>query len=592
MSLNPDGTFSPLAPPIPDSSSPPTDVSIPQFFLDSTHPLRPIRSSDSPWFIEDETGRSVGFEEVRSRTWGLANGVRGRWPSIAEDDVVCLYSPNNVDYMVVVWGAHRLSLTVSCANPSYTKDELVYQLQATKSKLMFVHPTNIEVALEAAHEVGLDKNRIVTLMTPNKELNGAAYGVLNVDQLINEGLTSREHFKEKRLAPGENRTKVAFYSFSSGTTGRPKAVAIPHHSVIANVIQNAAFVRLNDPTLPLERARYRKGDVNLGALPMFHIYGLVFVTHFGLFAGLPLVVIPKFSFVEVLKSIVKYRITHLSLVPPQVVLFCKHPATKQFDLSHCHFGLVGAAPVSAELSEQFKRALPNIHFGQAYGMTETSTIVTMVPLEHAPGPGGVAGSAGRLIQSTIAKVIKSDGTLAGYDEPGELAVMGPQMTLRYEGNESATKETYVDGWVHTGDEVIINRAGDVFIVDRLKELIKVRGFQVAPAELEGYLLDHPWIDDVGVIGFPDEYSGELPLAFVVLSEKGKKSGKDELAMKGEISRFVSDKKIKYKWLEGGVVFTDGIPKNPSGKILRRLLRDKAKVLTLAERGIQQSHSKL
>jgi acyl-CoA synthetase (AMP-forming)/AMP-acid ligase II len=104
---------------------------------------------------------------------------------------------------------------------------------------------------------------------------------------------------------------------------------------------------------------------------------------------------------------------------------------------------------------------------------------------------------------------------------------------------SSTKETYVDGWVHTGDEVIINRAGDVFIVDRLKELIKVRGFQVAPAELEGYLLDHPWIDDVGVIGFPDEYSGELPLAFVVLSEKGKKSGKDELAMKGEISRVSS-----------------------------------------------------
>ncbi|KAF8755494.1 acetyl-CoA synthetase [Rhizoctonia solani] len=570
MSLNSDGTFSSLLPPISDSCSPPTDVSIPQFFLDSTHPLRPIRSSDSPWFIEDETGRTIGFEEVRSRTWGLANVVKhSQFKPIVEDDVVCIYSPNNVDFMAVVWGAHRLSLTVSCANPAYTKDELVYQLKATKSKLLFAHPFNIKIALEAA-----------------KELNKRTYGVLNIDQLINvlipEGLTSRENFKERKLGPGENKTKVAFYSFSSGTTGKPKAVAIPHQAVIANVIQNAAFVRLNDPTLPLEKARYRKGDVNLGVLPMFHIYGLVFVTHFGLFAGLPMVVIPKFNFVDMLKSIVNYRITHLSLVPPQVVLFCKHPAANQFDLSHCHFALVGAAPVSAELSDQFKRVLPNIHFGQAYGllsilkatvdfpymldtlgMTETSTIVTMIPLEHAPGPGGVAGSAGRLIQNTTAKVVKPDGTLAGYDEPGEMVVTGPQMTLRYEGNEA-----------------------------ELKELIKVRGFQVAPAELEGFLLDHPWIDDAGVIGFPDEFSGELPLAFVVLSEEGKKSGKDELVIKKEIARFVSDKKIKYKWLEAGVVFIDAIPKNPSGKILRRTLRDKAKGLTPAKRGLQQRSSKL
>ncbi|KAJ1302096.1 hypothetical protein OPQ81_000927 [Rhizoctonia solani] len=227
MSRNPDGSFSSLSPPIPDSYSPPTDVSIPQFFLDSTHPLRPIRGSGSPWFIEDETGRTVEFEEVRSRTWGLANGIKGRWPSIAEDDVVCLFSPNNVDYMITVWGAHRLSLTVSCANPIYTKDELVYQLQATRSKLLFAHPTNIQVALQAAQEVGIEKSRIITLLSTDKQLNAAIHGILTIDQLINEGLTSRAYFKEKRLSLGENKTKVAFYSFSSGTTGRPKAVAIP-----------------------------------------------------------------------------------------------------------------------------------------------------------------------------------------------------------------------------------------------------------------------------------------------------------------------------------------------------------------------------
>ncbi|QRW06027.1 AMP binding enzyme [Ceratobasidium sp. AG-Ba] len=455
MSLNQDGTFSSLAPPLNEACSPPTNLSIAQFMLDSTHPLRPIRDANSPWLIEDETGRAIGYEEVRARTWGLANGMRRRWPHIVEDDVGWL-------------------------------------------------------ALAGLHGVGSGFCKVIR----------------------GEAISSRE-----------NKTKVAFYSFSSGTTGKPKAVAIPHHAVIANVIQNAAFVRLNDPDLPSDLARYRRGDVNLGVLPMFHIYGLVMVTHFGLFAGLPLVVIPQFNFVEMLKSIVKYRITHLSLVPPQIVLFCKHPATKNYDFSHCHFALVGAAPVSPELTAQFRQVMPNLGFGQAYGMTETgkpigpwhSLLSSLSLLWSTPKPAGCL-EVGQLINSTTAKVVKPDGTLAGYDEPGELVVAGPQMTLRYENNEAATKETYVDGWVHTGDEVVIKKSGDVLIVDRLKELIKVRGFQVAPAELEGHLLDHPFVDDVGVIGLPDDYSGEVPLAFVALSPDAKKSGLSDIAMKNKLTK--------------------------------------------------------
>ncbi|QRV82003.1 AMP binding enzyme [Ceratobasidium sp. AG-Ba] len=582
MSQNPDGTFSSLAPPLDQACSPPTDLTVAQFMLDATHPLRPSRDTSSPWFIEDETGRGVGYEEVRARTWGLANAVRGRWPDIVEDDVVCIFSPNNVDYPIAIWAAHRLSLSVSCANPGYTEDELVYQLQATKSKLLIIHPTNVQTALRAAERVGLRSDRVISLTGVNHK--PPPIQILNVDQLVKEGLDSPQSFEEKRLTPGENRTKVAFYSFSSGTTGKPKAVVIPHYSVISNVIQNAAFVKLNDPTLSISKARYRKGDVNLGVLPMFHIYGLVYVMFFGLFAGMPLVVVPKFNYVEMLKSIVKYRVTHLSLVPPQIVLFCKHPATKNYDFSHCHFVLSGAAPVSPELTAQFMKIMPNISFGQAFGMTETSSIVTMVPLDQA-GTGGVAGGSGHIITNTTIKIIKTDGTLAGYDEPGELVVTGPQMALRYDNNEIATKETFVDGWVHTGDEVIINKSGEVFVVDRLKEIIKVGGFQVAPAELEGHLLNSPLVDDVGVIGLPDEFSGEIPLAFVVLSTQAKNGGMGSMTIKKEISRFVSDKKVNYKWLKGGVVFVDNIPKNPSGKILRRLLRDRAKTLAPEERGI-------
>lgn len=582
MSRNADGTFSSLVAPLTEAQYPRDDQTIPQFILDSSHPLRPGRDVNSPWFIEDETGRGIGYEEVRARVWGVANAIKGRWPDIAEDDVVCIFSPNNVDYMTAIWAAHRLSFAASCANPGYTEDELVYQLEATKAKLLFVHPSSLKTALSAAKKVGLEPGRIVLFVEAKP--TASAGNLLNIDTLVREGLSAPALFKEKRLAPGENKTKIAFYSFSSGTTGKPKAVAIPHHSVIANVIQTAAHNKLMDPTLTRKTARYRRGDVSLAVLPMFHIYGLIVVTHFSIFAGMPLVVVPKFNFVDMLKSIVKYRITHLSLVPPQVVLFCKHPATKQYDLSHCHFCMVGAAPLSPELTTQFMKLLPNLSVGQGYGMTETATTVVMAPIDHM-GTAGVPGSAGRIVPNTLAKIVKLDGSLAGFDEPGELVVSGPQMALRYANNEKATKETFVDGWVHTGDEVVINKDGDLFIVDRLKEILKVRGFQVAPAELEGFLLDHPLVGDVGVVGFADEYSGEVPLAFVALSEEAKKSGKKEDDMRKEIFQFVADRKIKYKWLEGGVVFTDSIPKNPSGKILRRMLRDSAKGLSPEQRGV-------
>ncbi|KAJ1299507.1 hypothetical protein OPQ81_006105 [Rhizoctonia solani] len=554
MSRNTDGTFSSQVAPLEGPEYPRDDLTIPQFMLDSTHPLRPVRDANSPWLIEDETGRGIGFEEVRSRVWGLANAIRGRWPDVAEDDVVCIFSPNNVDYPVTIWAAHRLSLAVSCANPGYTEDELVYQLEATKAKLLFVHPTSLKTALSAAKRVGLPTQRIVLFLEakPTTSVGDS----LNVDQLAREGLNSKPNFEEKRLAPGENKTKVAFYSFSSGTTGKPKAVAIPHHSIIANVLQKAKHNRITDPTLSRKVARYRRGDVAMAVLPMFHIYGLIVVTHFNIFAGLPLVVIPKFNFEDMLKSIVKYRITHLYLVPPQVVLFVKHPATKRYDLSHCHFCMVGAAPVSPELTAHFMKQLPNLSVGQGYGMTETATTVLMAPPRTH---GNWRGSWKRWAYPTQ------------YHRQGR-----PQMALRYSNNEQATKETFVNGWVHTGDEVVINKEGDVLLLRNLR----------------GFLLDHPLVADVGVVGFPDEYSGELPLAFVSLSDEAKKSGKGQGELRKELMKFVADNKIKYKWLEGGVVFVDAIPKNPSGKILRRMLRDQAKNLTPTQRGITPVKGKL
>ncbi|KAF9496567.1 acetyl-CoA synthetase-like protein, partial [Pleurotus eryngii] len=368
-------------------------------------------------------------------------------------------------------------------------------------------------------------------------------------------------------------------NLSSGTTGKPKAVAIPHFLLIANVIQLAVHNRINEAYTTWEERRFRPGDVCIGVLPFYHIYGLVINLHFILFASMSIVVIPRFNFVGMLNSTAKHRITHLMLVPPQVVLLCKHPVMATADVSSVRFIMVGAAPLTYEVTEQLIRVFPNAHIGQAYGMTETCTATTMWPIERKRG---AFGSGGQLLPGIVARVEKQDGTPAGFDEPGHLVIKTPSVALGYAENEEASKETFVDGWVRTGDEVRIDSNKEVWVLDRLKEIMKVRGFQVAPAELEGCLLDHPDVSDACVVGIPDDFSGEVPMAFVVPAPYSAKRMQNDKKVAGKIKtsiiQHVADNKVKYKHLAGGVEFIDIIPKNPSGKLLRRVLRDKARHL--------------
>ncbi|KAG5720307.1 4-coumarate--CoA ligase-like 7 [Termitomyces sp. T112] len=306
------------------------------------------------------------------------------------------------------------------------------------------------------------------------------------------------------------------------------------------------------------------------------IYGLVLNLHFLLFAGMSIVVVPKFSLGSFLNSIIRYRITHLFIVPPQAVLLCKHPSVRGLDFRHVKYCMSGAAPLSGELLQMLCEVFPNAAIGQGYGLTETCATITMLPTTQKIG---TVGSSGQLIPGMRAKVVKEDGSLAREGEQGELVVTGPSMALQYMNNKAATKETFVDGWVRTGDEVVI-RNGDLFVVDRLKEIIKVRGFQVAPAELEGHLLTHSDVADACVVSVLDDYNGELPFAYVVLSDIAARriagNAKAAVETKATIAKYVADAKVHYKHLKGGVEFIDAIPKNPSGKILRRVLRDKAR----------------
>ncbi|EIN14039.1 phenylacetyl-CoA ligase [Punctularia strigosozonata HHB-11173 SS5] len=560
----------------------PDNLTIPQFLLDSQHATRPLRPVNSPWLIEDETGRHIGFEELRRRTFGLANALSVKY-GIGNNDVVCLFSPNHVDYPVVVWAIHRLGAIISPANPAYTVEELVYQCQASKSSMIMVHPLFLSTALSAARQANISSDRIV-LVDSLPTSTGTSVPIHcppTVSDLVAHGLSEPLRFKEPQLSTGGGKTKLAFLSFSSGTTGRPKAVAIPHYAVIANVIQMAKHWKINEDYTTWEERQWRAGDVAIAVLPFFHIYGLVVNLHYCLFAGLSIVVVPKFNFENFLASIARYRVTHLLLVPPQMVLFCKHPATKKYDFSHVRLCMAGAAPVSSELTMQFTKVMKNAYIGQGYGMTETSTTVAVLTPDQKLF---TLGSAGKLMPGVTARVIKEDGSLGGVNDVGELVVASPSNALRYENNPEATKETFMEAdgkrWVRTGDEVRINEKYELFIVDRIKELIKVRGFQVAPAELEGHLLDHRDVSDACVVGIPHEYSGEVPLAFVVLSSdaasKLKQAGTGEVErLKKSIMKHVADAKVHYKHLYDVEIVSE-IPKNPSGKLLRRLLRDRAR----------------
>ncbi|KAI0003767.1 phenylacetyl-CoA ligase [Russula compacta] len=552
----------------------PDNLTLVQFIFDSTHECRPTRRQGTTWLVEDATGRKIGLKEIQYRVFGLANALSLKW-SVGENDVVCIYSPNHVDYPTVIWAVHRLGAIVTGANPFYTSEELAYQLSTTKATVLVAHPDALETAVVAAQQVGIPLDHVIPLDT----IRGPRPTALAPDlhQLIAYGSAHQPNFVERQLRSGEAKAKIAFLSFSSGTTGKPKAVEIPHYAPIANIIQMATLWRINDDSIPLENRKIRSGDVALAVLPFYHIYGLIVNLHYFLFCGMSIVVTPRFEFAKFLESIHRHRITHILAVPPMVLLLCKHPATKNYDFGHVRLLICGAAPLSGALIENITRLLPNAHIGQGYGMTESSTSIAMLPPFQKVG---TLGAVGHLIPGVRARVVKADGTLAKAGEPGELVVKSPSLALRYLNDEKATAETFIgDGWLRTGDEVIIDKNDEMFIVDRLKEIMKVRGFQVSPAELEGHILQHPDVVDTCVVGVPDEYSGEVPLAYVVLSadvaKRALKNEAEAAKIKASISKHVADHKVPYKRLAGGVEFVDAIPKNPSGKLLRRVLRDKA-----------------
>ncbi|KAM0452564.1 hypothetical protein ACHAPV_009460 [Trichoderma viride] len=440
-------------------------------------------------------------------------------------------------------------------------------LSLDKVVAVFSPNTLLDTAKKAAEQCGITDDKIFIMDVPGAK-NTSSH--ISLEKLISTG-EELPDLEALNWPKGEGARRAAFISMSSGTSGLPKACVISHYNVISNVLATATY--------ETGARNHFKFDtqVTLGLLPMSHIYGLVTVALCAAYQGDELIVLPKFTIDTFLDAIQRFKLRRLYVAPPIIIQILRnHDKCLKHDLSSVASIHTGGAPLYAETAEQLLKMYPHWHLGQGYGMTETATLICTTS-EHDID----LGSSGSLLPGIRAKVIDSDGKeVSTYETPGELLVQSPSIIPGYMGNGRADEETFVwddDGrWIKTGDEVMIRKGPSgnehVVIVDRIKELIKVKGFQVPPAELEAHLLTHVAVQDCAVIPVPDEAAGERPKAFVV--KKASVAGTmDDEELARQISLHVQNHKAAHKWLKGGIEFVNEVPKSPSGKILRRLLVD-------------------
>ena len=484
---------------------------------------------EKPALIDGTTGRTYSFAKLSDVIHRLAGGLVAR--GFAPGDTLALMAPNLPEYAIIFHAVAVAGGVVTTVNPTYGADEVAFQLRDAGATELVTVGMFAQVAKEAI--TGTEISEVITI-------DGVA-GTTALDSIFGDPI------QQSPVNPVDD---VVVLPYSSGTTGLPKGVMLTHHNLVANICQcDHAIVYQPD------------GEVALAFLPFFHIYGMQVLMNGLLANGVTVVTLPRFDLDQALSLVQEHRITRFFAVPPVVLALAKHPAVDSYDLSSLVQVFSGAAPLGAEIAMEAEKRI-GCEVVQGYGMTELS------PVSHTTPPGMFkAGSSGVTVSNTESRIVDPDtGEDQPFGERGELWVRGPQVMKGYLNNPEATAATLdSDGWLHTGDVAIIDEDHHMTIVDRVKELIKYNGFQVPPAELEALLITHPEVNDVAVIGIPDESAGELPKAFIVRSPGSEVTAED-------LQAFVAEHVASYKHIRL-VEFIDEIPKSASGKILRRLLRD-------------------
>ncbi|TFK33289.1 AMP binding protein [Crucibulum laeve] len=538
--------------------------------------------ASSPAFVDAKDGQMITRGEVKDRALRLAWGLRQRvlLPGVTDPklstnlergDTLMILSPNTLSWPMTLFGCVAAGLRLTFASSSATARELSWQWSDSLARAVIVHPPLVQVVKDMFKLIGVSDAE-------------AAQRIWVVDQIWKEDapkllgcnwlgdLVGNETLEQEELFDGDLAEETVYICYSSGTTGRPKGVETTHKNVATVLSATQAYWK------QVETDK----DVLLGLMPVYHMFGLAMHMHYPLFANRPLVMMNDgFEAETFCKTVQQYKITTVMLVPPIMLTLSTHPAIDQYDMSSITNIASGAAPLSAALAnkvlDRLKARGANVVLLQGCGSTETTCPAQMVaPFDSVKK----FGSVGTLLPNVQARLVDDDERDVAEGVAGEMWLKGPTITKGYLNNPTANASSFSpDGWFKTGDVLRRDQDGYYYIVDRKKELIKYKAYQVAPAELEAILLEHPEVADVGVIGIMDAYTGdELPRAYV--------EPVDPLILQSSTAKHSFEKRVQqwivgqvahYKRLRGGVVALESIPKSGTGKILRKDLRELAKV---------------
>lgn len=505
---------------------------------------------DKPCFINGITNETWTYKDLLQQSSLMARVLHGA--GVRQNDVIAIVSENRLEYPAVVFGAIYLGVIVTPSSVTYTERELKHSLSLSKPKFVFTSPLTAEQTITVCKGLNFVEKVIVFGKTKFDDQS------ILWDDFIQKYEAKKFNVQEyvSRRIP---RDHVAYIASSSGTTGVPKGVQITQGNIMS-VVQGMRDI--------FELSKMLQGGtiVVWSVAPWFHSMGFFSMVLNSCSRDATFVFLPKFEEETFLRCVQDYKISTIVVVPPIMVFLAKSPLVDKYDLSSLRSITCGAAALSREIEDQVRERFSkkyevDLLIRQAYGMSETSLGTLSATYTIKPG------SVGEPVPGIYCKVIDENGKSLGPNERGELCFKGDRIMKGYVGDSVATNNTIdKDGWLHSGDIAYYDEDKQFYIVDRLKELIKYNANQVPPAEIEALLLSNPKVKDCGVIGIPDEKAGELPFAYVV-----KQDGVD--LTEGEIIQFVADNASKVKWLRGGARLIDEIPRNPTGKLLRREMRE-------------------